>query len=57
MVIHDWLYYQNKLTREKCDALFMTCCWPLVRITAAPRRCSRGCALADGIGTANAPAV
>lgn len=27
MVIHDWLYCQNKLNREKCDALFMTCCW------------------------------
>jgi len=42
--IHDWFYCQNKLNREKCDALFMTCCWPLVRISAARRRCSRGCA-------------
>ena len=57
VVIHVWLYCQNKLTREKCDALFMTCFWPLVRISAARRRCSRGCAFADGIGTANAPAV
>lgn len=22
VVIHDWLYCQSKLTREKCDALF-----------------------------------